>query len=255
MDCASAREALWPPERLRVAESGVMDARRHMRSCHECRAYMRWDAALIDLHARSGVEAPPLLRERLLDGHEARRPDRNPGQDVAASGHVHRSRRPMLVAALLLTAVGVVAASSAWLYNLAYPADTPSIYIEDYIRRAVSEDRITTSDADQVARFLTRELGRAARPLETPALAILSAEICILDGVRGAMIQYERDGRVISHYLIPRQAANREATRPRQARTNGIGVVMWAANSFEHALIGELPADSLVALLGETGQP
>lgn len=254
MECASARALLWPPERPRLAEGETMAARRHMQSCRGCQAFLEWDDALVALHARSETAPPPRLRERVLRLIVETRASR--------AGHAKSARwfgaiLPVWRTAIATAAVAVVvlvvaAVGYGWWSSQRQPVPDP-VFIEDYLRRAVSEDRITTSDPERVARFLTRELGRSARPLSSPALVIVSAEVCLLDGVRGAMILYEKDGRLISHYLIPRASDRTQPPRPRPVRSDGVGLVTWGANAFDHALLADMPADSLIAIVAEVG--
>ncbi|MGH7576254.1 MAG: hypothetical protein ACREM1_14155 [Longimicrobiales bacterium] len=254
MDCGSARELLWPPERPRLAEGQTMAARRHMQSCRACQTFLEWDDALVALHSRSETAPPSRLRERVLRRIAETRASRA-GHEKSAGwfGAILPAWRTAIAAATVATVVLVVAAVGYGLWS-SQPKPVPDpVFIEDYLRRAVSEDRITTSDPERVARFLTRELGRSARPLSSPALVIVSAEVCLLDGVRGAMILYEKDGRLISHYLIPRASDRTQAPRPRPVRSDGVGLVTWGANAFDHALLAEMPADSLIALVADVG--
>jgi hypothetical protein len=241
MNCASAREVLWPPERPHLAHAAVVDARRHVESCRACQEYLRWDEALLALHGRSAVEPPPALRERVFDRLAAWRAGARAAQDAHSTRTARLKRHS---AAVFAVAVAVIA---GLLVLPRHGREQPTIFVDDYLRRAVSEDRITTSDPEVVARFLTRELGRPARPLDVAGLSVLSAEICLLGGVRGAMIQYERNGQVISHYLMPR-ASTRTSEPAARPANGGPAVVTWLASAFEQALIADLPPDSLLAL-------
>lgn len=247
MDCATAREIVWPPERPQLVEGDVLAARRHLESCPDCQDYLRTDEALTRLHAQGAVEPRPALRERVFERLATWRTRR------AAVESERRSRRTR-VTGLAAAALVLVASAAVAFAALKPEPPPPTVFIEDYIRRAVSEDRITTSDPEAVARFLARELGRPARPMTTPALVVISAEICLLDGIRGAMIQYEHNGRIVSHYLIPRRSSR--AARPvTEARTDGPAVVTWVAAAFEQALIADLPPDTLLSLAYAGGAP
>lgn len=247
MDCATAREIVWPPERPQLVEGDVLAARRHLESCPDCQDYLRTDEALIRVHAQGAVEPPPALRERVFERLATWRTRR------AAVASERRSRHTRVTA--LAAAALVLVASTAVAFAMLRPeAQQPTVFIEDYIRRAVSEDRITTSDPEAVARFLARELGRPARPMTAPALVVISAEICLLDGIRGAMIQYEHNGRIVSHYLMPRRSS-RAARAATETRTDGPTVVTWVAGAFEQALIADLPPDTLLSLAYAGGAP
>ena len=134
--------------------------------------------------------------------------------------------------------------------------ETPNdsgLFAEDYLRRAIAEERIVSSDVAEVSRFLTRELGRPIRPLEIAGLRLTSAEICLIEGRRGAMIQYVEDGREISHYLIPSEGTRRRAPEPASGwgssgGAGGPALITWATPEIEQALVGEVSQDHLMEL-------
>ena len=155
----------------------------------------------------------------------------------------------------------VLAASLAAIAFVDFTPDAPSelaegsMFVEDYLRRAVGQDHITTSDPDEIGRFLARELGMRLRPIELEGLALEGAEICLLEGRRGAMIVYKRNGASISHYLVPREDA-----QPRQpalsmdccGTASETPVVTWATSQVEQALVGEISPEQLLALAGSS---
>ena len=49
------------------------------------------------------------------------------------------------------------------------------------------------------------------------------AEICLLEGRRGAMIVYKRQGEVISHYVVPRARGDERAPARRRPSHQGAG--------------------------------
>lgn len=247
MNCATAREIVWPPERPQLVEGDVLAARRHLESCPDCQDYLSTDEALTRLYAQGAAEPSPALRERVFERLATWRTRR-----VAVESE-RRSRRPRVTR--LAAAALVLLASAAIAFATLRPEPQQSTFgVEDFIRRAVSEDRITTSDPEAVARFLAHELGQPARPLTTAALVVISAEICLVDGIRGAMIQYEHNGRIVWHYLMPQRSS--QAPRPAtEARTLGPAMVTWAAAAFEQALLADLPPDTLLSLAHAGGAP
>ncbi len=134
----------------------------------------------------------------------------------------------------------------------AMEGDDPAMFVEDYLRRAVGQDQIVTSDAAEVRRFLERELGMELQPIQLAGLNLERVEICLLDGRRGAMIVYELDGAVVSHYLVPREGA--EARPPALSDHRGadpmgrMPVVTWSTPRVEQALVGEIDSTQLLQL-------
>jgi len=149
--------------------------------------------------------------------------------------------------------VGLLAGGLAVsLQNTPESLDDGGLFAEDYLRRAVAEERIESSDAGEVSRFLTRELGRPIQLLQLAGLRVTSAEICLIEGRRGAMIQYVQDGREISHYLIPRDGTQQRDPEPASAwssdTSGGPALITWATPQIEQALLGEVPVDHLMEL-------
>ena len=66
-------------------------------------------------------------------------------------------------------------------------ADDPAAFVEDYLRTAVSQEHIETSDPEEIVRFLQREMGVLIRPLDREGLELARAENCLIEGRRGAV--------------------------------------------------------------------
>jgi hypothetical protein len=131
------------------------------------------------------------------------------------------------------------------------PVESPDVFVEDYLRRAVGQDRIETSDPTAVRRFLERELGLTFDPIRLAGLALERAEICLRDGRRGAMIVYEADGVPVSHYIVPRHDVGARApdlSPRREGSTAEMPVVTWATSDAEQALVGGLSPEQLLEI-------
>ena len=249
MDCREAREGLWPPERPRLVGDDIAAARRHVDDCGECRDYFEQDRALLEFYDRIRDQPAPLeVRESVFEAlSRARWRDADhSGAAAAKSSTLWRlGAWPVALTAALLVVFMVEMRPKT-----AAPADDPTVFVEDYLRRAVGQDHIETSDPAEVRRFLQRELGMQLQPLAFAGLALERAEICLLEGRRGAMIVYKKDGAEISHYLIPR-----DGTGPRtpsvSAYSSGTAggempVVTWSTPRVEQALVGELTSEQLL---------
>ena len=268
MNCSEARYALWPPERPRLAEAEVLEARRHVQGCPACESYLAQDRSLLDAYQRAGKErAPQILRERVFDALARERAKGlgltpSGGADASAVAEVppgvegppmkNVSRRWILAAAA--SVAGLIAGGSVvFLQSATESRNRGGLFAEDYLRRAVAQERIVSSDAAEISRFLTRELGRAIRPLQVAGLRLTGAEICLIEGRRGAMIQYVEDGREISHYLIPREGTEPRDPEPAAAwrssgSAGGPSLITWATDEIEQALVGEIPEAHLMEL-------
>jgi hypothetical protein len=248
MNCSEARRTLWPPEQPRLAAAEVLEARVHVQGCPSCESYFAQDRSLLEAYDRAGCErAPQELRERVFDAL-ARERSRSVVEEQARP---RVSRRWMLTAAASL--VGLLAGGFAVsLRGTPDALNDGGLFAEDYLRRAVAQERIASSDPGEVSRFLTRELGRPIQPLQVAGLRLTSAEICLIEGRRGAMIKYVQDGRDISHYVIPRDGTPRRDPEPAtawsSATSGGPALITWATPDIEQALVGEVSVNHLMEL-------
>lgn len=256
MKCEEAREQLWPLEEPRLASPGVMEARSHVEQCESCRDFLEQDASLLAALRRCReIEAPPEVREGVLDllAQEGvgRRPPRSTSRPLVG-GFVGLAVALGGIALVSLVAPG----SNQGIDQGANTASVQSAFVEDFLRRAVQAEHIETSDPGEVARFLVRELG-VATPLPVPIrnFELTGAEVCIVEGVRGAVVLYKQDGRILYHYLIPQQreaSAEPRISTVRPPEWSGQAgfpsVVTWGSEQIQQALVGDLPPDELLAM-------
>lgn len=252
MDCRTAREALWPPEKPRLCDPDVVSAREHFDECAACRDFLAQDRALLGLFARLREEcAPHDVRERVFDELSRARWDQLAAQGSEVSRVGRTGIRPRVVLGLIVVAALLVVDVPGRGQPEAEVADA-AMFVEDYLRRAVGEEHIETGDPEEIVRFLTRELGIALRPLDEEGLAVKKAEICLFQGRRGALIVYERHGASIAHYLVPGTSGRPRAPRVSGGHAEGMGggmpVVTWSTDSIEQALVGEVEPELLLSL-------
>ncbi len=192
-------------------------------------------------------KAPRRVRERVFDVLARERAGLAITTDSAVTGW--KRWAPSLAAA----AVAFVALGTTAILTNRDPAQISgdAMFVEDYVRRAVGADHIETSDPGEVKRFLTRELGVPLAPLRHAGLELERAEICLLEGRRGAMIVYKREGEIISHYVVPRAGGDDRAPalgESLQAGDGGPSVITWASASLEQALVSDVPSRELMEL-------
>ncbi len=253
MDCSAARRALWPPERLRIADGAVLQARAHIDECASCEQYLAQDREILAAYERLRAErAPRRVRERVFDVIAGER------SEALIAGRLSGGRSPPVRRSPWVISVAAVAAlllGGAWggmFIQHGTVVGEEALFVEDYLRRAVGQDHVETSDPAEVSRFLTRELGIAITAARLDGVRLSGAEICLLDGRRGAMIRYEIDGREISHYVVPNAGgiARSRVLAPRvtDSGLRGPTVVTWAGDGAEQALVGELEAAQLLGV-------
>jgi hypothetical protein len=271
IDCATARAALWPPERPLLVGGDIGAARSHVSGCEECEAYFAQDRDLLDVYHRArGVRAPVEVRERVfdalagarwdmrrdprIDSGEARSlPSASTSSGATTGSKVSAVRTHLLrLGAWPLAMAAVLALVLLMDVGVVRNADAPNVFVEDYLRRAVGQDFIETNDPGEVMHFLERELGLHFTPISLVGLNLMRAEICLLEGQRGAMIVYEKDGAVVSHYVVPRDDATwrAPALSTRDGNAADMPVVTWATPNIEQALVGEVGSAQLLEIAG-----
>ena len=267
MSCDEARELLWPPEAPRLAEGRVLDARRHVESCASCRDYLAQDVRLLEaLRGARQIQAPVAVRERVFDALARERAGSGPERSSSRErGHGNTGRlglwpRGIIASAAVLVVTlfmigdryfdsggGVQESDSAM-------SDVSSAFVEDFLRRAVQAEHIETSDPLEVAQFLARELGTPfGSPVDFPEFDLEGAEVCIVEGLRGAVVIYKQNGRALYHYLIPRTGGAETDPELSSAvppdwsgEASYPSVVTWRTQDLDQALVSDLPPEELM---------
>jgi len=237
--------------------------------CASCRRDLAYDGALLSVFDRlRQEEAPTAVREAVYGAIARERAGRySPAAGAAGTGAGSGrggSRALVLGSVVALGALGALAALGvmgvvvttplrpgppALAESLSEVRDAAA-FIDDYMRRAVQEDHVTTSDPELVREFLMRELGVPAALLALEGFELQGAEVCLLEGVRGAIVVYKKDGKVLSYYVLPRRDGPARPPVVRDANTDVGGgpanVVTWATADAEYALVGTLGAQELL---------
>ncbi len=263
MDCIEVRRTLWPADLLRVSDAETEAALAHAENCRSCSRFLEGDRRLAQLIRDSvpRAKAPAALRERLYTALARERA----GDVVAGRTPRERSASPrtwqLAVAVLLLLGLGA-AAMGRWLGTTGPTggeASSPAAaFAEDYLRRVMEREELRSGDAGAVAAFFVRELGVAMSPPQVPGFQLRRASICLMNGRRGGMVEYERDGQELSYYLIPHRAATVVGAPGLDARRvqigepgsslaseRGLSVVTWWSGGHQHALVASLPPSEL----------
>ena len=256
LSCEEAQARFFPGEELKLVDEDMAEAMAQVEGCPSCQAFFEMDrellAVLEELHQ---VTAPREVRERVFDALARERTGGADTPTAARPTNIPWGRNPRLgwiglAAGLAVLLWGGWSVTSGQARAAGAEAGTGALVMDDYLRRAVSQDFVETRDAETVRMFLAKELRIAFRPLSAAGLELLRAEICLLDGKRGALILYEWAGRQLSHYVVPAAGVPSQAPMLSDRGPNDVGgrfpVVTWARHGAEEALVGELPAAELL---------
>jgi len=256
MDCTEVRRTLWPADELRVSDDQVEAALGHAEQCPACRDFIEEDRRLAEF-IRDAIQrepAPRELRERLYTALARERAGTVPGRSPLR-------RKRELIAAVVLIA-GVASASGYWLASRGQSEMAATAFAEDYLRRVVEQEQLSSADRTEIAAFFARELGVAMPPPNVPNFEIRRATICLMNGHRGGVVEYAAEGNHLTFYLLPKsnespggvrrlasiQADGGTVTAPAVAEERGLGVATWWDDEHQHALVGSLSERELKRL-------
>lgn len=253
IDCREARRALWPGDSLRLSDERVEAALAHADECESCSGFLDRDRRVAALVRDSmpRTEAPRELRERLYTALARER--------AGETGRSKwRGRGAWKVATALFLGGLALAGAGRWLIGHGDARSPASAFAEDYLRRAVEQDVLVTSDRERVGAFFARELGISAQPPRLPGYEVKRAVICLMNGRRGGVVEYTSGGKSLSYYVLPDEGdgtglphefdARRiewGSERPTAAAARGLGVATWRDGEHQHALVGNLSPETL----------
>jgi anti-sigma factor RsiW len=231
--CDEVREMLWPLDRPRGVLEGEEEARVHLDSCSACRAFFERDASITRALRAHDLEArpPEEFRARVAEAIESERP----------------LVRRLPPARWLRNVPWIAAAAVAgMLFGISRAGPPPGdMYAQDFLSRAIDANAVLTPDDDVVSAFFMRELGVPVAPVTVASAPMIRATICLIDGARAALVEYEMDGHTLAHYRVPRADGDIAPERPGMSEENGVCVYRWTDERFQHALVSDMPEERL----------
>jgi hypothetical protein len=241
-------------------------ARMHLGHCTECREFFERDAALARAIARYGTAAkvPENLRKRIrealfgrAEAPQAERlllsalePESGDGRAARVAGEIIRATR--LPVRLRREGWALAAAVLAFLAAAVFlHPGAPGVgeaYARDYLSH-VEDIQIYSPDPGTVSRFFQQQMGIGVHPVMLDEGRLTRAMVCLLADRQAAMVEYALGDHVVAHYrIVRRQEVSPEDARMRASSERGVTIVTWQDPTFEHALVGDLPAADLITL-------
>lgn len=228
-ECGTARRVLLDRSAVRRLDERRLSAERHAEQCPRCRSFIsESEATAALLKEWLSVPPPDAVRERLFEAvAEAR--TRAPAA----------RRIPYLAAAVTAAAIGGLLLG----YNITSRQGSSSMMASIVADHAVaaSDDRIQSGDAREIEAWLT---ARVAHAVMVPALAggrVVGARICDTPQGRGAVVEYEIDGRRVSYFILVAPSEGRTDEMVRVAGIKGYSIAHWRDRGLLHAFVGALP--------------
>lgn len=244
MTCGRARRLLWPDGGPRAATGEVIEAQAHVVGCGSCRQFlseMRTFGEAIRT-AAPREQAPAAVRRRVFSAVARAR-----AGVPAVRG---RRWRPSWLAAAAVLLVGVGGALTADRLARQERDDPISAIAEDHAR-VLGGARIDSTDPAVVAQWLAGQVHFAIHVPVLPDARLLGARLCVMDGRRGAVVEYQVGEARLSYFVVPEGAERAEAGEAlqfRRAARAGYQLVWWREAGLVHAMVGSLPQSTLLAL-------
>ncbi len=238
-DCGTARRVLLDRPAVRRLDERRLSAELHAGQCPRCRSFIsESEASTALLKASLSVPPPDAVRERLFEAVA-----------MARTGSPAARRLPYLAAAVTAAAIGGLLLG----YNLTSRPGSGAVLASIVSDHAIaaSDDRIESGDAVEIEAWLA---ARVAHAVMVPALAggrVVGARICVTPQGRGAVVEYEIDGRRVSYFFLVAPSEGRTDEVVRVAGIKGYSIAHWRDRGLIHAFVGALPAARVKELAQE----
>lgn len=242
--CGHVRRILWPDGGPRAASPEMIDAQEHLADCEACQQFVRAMRDLGDVVRDSAPreQAPADVRHRLFTAVARARAGMQP---------LPRRFVPLswLIAAVALLAIlgGTLAVD----HVLRHRTVDPMAALVDDHARALGDAHIASGDPTVVSRWLTGQVHFAMLVPALPNARLLGARLRLLDGRRGAAVQYDVNGVALTYFVVPNEndgyqvpsgVGQQQFERLTRA---GYHVVAWREPGLLHAMVSSLSPSQL----------
>jgi len=252
MSCGALRKAMYLADRLEALSPERIRAAEHLQGCSACQAFFASEEALKSvLRNRSPRrQAPPHLREAVLE---------QIAQEMARE--VPSALNPRRLARVLVfTLVAGLGLLAAWIGYQQYPKDHEdrlvTELVEDHVRYRPGASEITSSNVEEVQAWFQGKVDFAVQPPRLAQAELLGGRVCYLSGRKGVLLSYQRQGTLISFYIIEGTDLTLSGFRHQDSQTSdfvgagdkGHSLILWTDRGLVYALVSDLPESELVRL-------
>jgi anti-sigma factor RsiW len=244
--CGRVRRVLWPDGGPRATSPELIDAQEHLAQCEACQQFVREMRAHADWVRDSAREqAPAEVRRRLFTAVARARAGMQP------------SPRRLVPVSWLVAAVVLLVFLGGTLavdHVLRHRTLDPMSALADDHARALGDAHIASADPAAVSRWLAGQVHFAMLVPALPNGRLLGARLRVMDGRRGAAVQYEVNGVAVTYFVIPVGSGGEQpspgtgAGRFERLTRAGYRVVAWREPGLLHAMVGSLSESQLATL-------
>jgi len=242
MKCKDSRRINYSAEYPHVVTGDMLEAKRHINECTECREFFEAEKSF-----------GSLLRQKIV---KDKAPDELRQQIFKTSA---RNIRAKLLYRLLSAAAILILFAGG--YILKMHSDTNSLIgkiVNDHINfLSYSGIQVTSSNPDEVKRWFG---GRVDFGVNVPALSarLKGARLCLLDKKRLALLFYEHNGSQISLFmtgelnperLLSGKEVEVRGKKVRVVEQKGYNLLLWRDRGLTYALVSDLSLDELKKII------
>jgi len=242
MNCSEARKVTYLAEYPEAVSPEVIEAKRHLKGCPECKRFFEQERAFSRLLRQNIVRepVPSELRKELLR-------------------HVSKRKTfPKMVYKILSIAAVLMLLTAGYIYKL--HSDIKSFVmdiINDHINfLPYSGIQISSQDPLTLQKWFT---GKVEFSVVLPELKaeIKGARLCFLRGKRLGLVFYEHKGSPISLFITsglnPERLWSKEVIihgkRMKIVEKNGFSLLLWQEKGITYALVSGLDAEELKKII------
>lgn len=237
-ECGAARRLLRDRSAVRGVDDTYLSAERHARGCLRCQRFVaQCEADIQALRGALNVAAPAAFRASLFEAIAG-----------ARGGHP-RKRRFSYAAAVIAASFGGLLLGYAFGDRPRADSIVASVAADHAL--ATSDDRLESANANEIERWLG---ARVSYSVMVPALKgarVIGARTCMTPQGRGAVVEYEIDGRRVSYFILASPPGDVQDRGVGVAAERGYAIAHWRDRGLVHAFVASLPARRVKALAHE----
>lgn len=240
MNCNNARKTTYISEYPEVVSEYIIEAKRHIKECRECREFIDGEKSFGSL-LRNAVKKEPVpeeLKERIL----------NAGKTKKTS---FKQTYRMLAAAILILILTI----GGYMYSIHIKSDSIlEKILNDHIKfLPVPQAHITSSNPDEVAEWFR---GKVNFPVMPPSIsaAIKGGRLCLLGKKHFALLFYEYNGSPVSVFItdgnIPGDLKTKKEVMLKDNKAyalykSGYTILLWEDRGLMYSLVSELDVEHI----------
>jgi len=247
--CEQALETLWPPtESGRFESPELTAAREHVEQCTACQAFLCRDdnlgKRLRELDTVGSASLSEACRAKLQQLLKSDSVDSEAYSEVTFIQLRRRIRWPAWTEGIAAAAAIVLIAGGLAISRSIGAPLTDGAFTTDFIRTELPGLESGGVTPTQVAAFYAKQFGERMDPARLLDAHVTRVTVCVVQGNRGAMVEYELGGERLVYYQLPLDG-RRAPSHLHSGQVGELNVARWGDDRSEHVLVSSLPVENL----------